>query len=217
MTLSPHWQDAFVHYLKTRPPLPGVKAHDLVSPKGRPRADEIDKLNIRPRLSAVAVVIERYQPSAYRIILIKRSEYAGVHSAQISFPGGQRDRDEVLLQTSLRELHEELGIRLSPSQLLTPLTELYIPPSNFLMYPFAFLCEDTNKCFPDPSEVSDVLYLPLQRLSEEQCFEYNEVTIRGFKTQVKGLMLQNNFIWGATSMVLAEIHYLVKAFTKTGF
>ena len=215
MTLSPHWQDAFVHYLKKRPPLPGVKAHELVAPKGRPRADEIDKLNIRPRLSAVAVVIERYQPSAYRIILIKRSEYAGVHSAQISFPGGQRDRDEVLLQTSLRELHEELGIRLSPSQLLTPLTELYIPPSNFLMYPFVYLCEGINKCFPDPMEVADVLYLPLERLKEDPCFEISEVNIRGIKTQVKALSLHNNIIWGATSMVPAEIHCLIKSFFKT--
>lgn len=212
MNLPPNWQEEFIRYLKKRPPLPGEKSHELVSLSGRMQAAEIDRFQIKPRLSAVAVVFEKYQSESYRILLIKRREYAGVHSAQISFPGGQKDGNEDLLQTSLRELYEELGIFLPPDRLLTPLTKLYIPPSNFLMYPFAYQSDEILKCHPDPSEVADVLYLPLQRLTEEPCFQSCEVDIRGFKTKVPAILLQKNVVWGATAMVLSEIHHLIKSF-----
>ena len=46
-----------------------------------------------------------------KLILIHRKTYKGVHSAQISFPGGKIDRKDVSLKnTALREAHEEVGI-----------------------------------------------------------------------------------------------------------
>lgn len=208
------WQQNFLDYMHSRPALPGEKSHELVAIHGRIRASEIQKFQIKPKISAVAVVFEKVQDH-YRLILIKRKEYAGVHSAQISFPGGRKDGDETLMQTSLRELYEELGIQLTEAHLLTPLTELYIPPSNFLMYPFAYHSEQPLKCYPDPSEVADILHLPLERLREEPCFHLGEVDIRGFKAQVPSITLQGNVIWGATAMVLAEIHCLIKSFMRS--
>ena len=68
--------------------------------------------------------------------LIKRSNYIGVHSGQISFPGGKPEpNDKKLEDTALRECSEELGIHIVNKNLF-PLTPLYIPPSNFLVSPF---------------------------------------------------------------------------------
>lgn len=208
------WQEQFIKFLGNRPTLPGEAAHELVALKGRVKASEINQLEIKPKISAVAVVFEKIFSGEYRIVLIKRREYAGVHSAQISFPGGRRDGDESLIQTSLRELYEEIGVALGTHQLLTPLTELYIPPSNFLMYPFAYRCDVPVKCYPDPNEVADVLYLPLERLAKEPCFELRPVDIRGFSARVPAIELSGHIIWGATAMVLAEIHVLIKRFTQ---
>ncbi|GCD78055.1 coenzyme A pyrophosphatase [Thermaurantimonas aggregans] len=209
-----NWQESFLEFLKARPTLPGEAAHELVALKGRVKASEINQLQIRPKISAVAVVFERVYSDEYRIVLIKRKEYAGVHSAQISFPGGRRDGDESLIQTSLRELYEEVGIAVDEKQLLTPLTELYIPPSNFLMYPFAYKCDTAVKCYPDPNEVADVVYLPLERLAQEPCFELHSVDVRGFNLRVPAIELSGHIIWGATAMVLAEIHMLIKSFIR---
>lgn len=209
-----NWQESFLEFLNTRPTLPGEAAHELVALKGRVKASEINQLQIQPKISAVAVVFEKVYSGEYRIVLIKRKEYAGVHSAQISFPGGRRDGNESLIETSLRELYEEVGIAVSEKQLLTPLTELYIPPSNFLMYPFAYRCDSTMKCYPDPNEVADIVYLPLERLAQEPCFEMRSVDVRGFSLKVPAIELSGHIIWGATAMVLAEIHVLIKSFIR---
>lgn len=213
MTYS-SWQDKFLDFLRSKPPLPGESAHELVALKGRVKASELNSLMVQPKISAVAVVFEKFIDE-YRIVLIKRREYAGVHSAQISFPGGRKEGPESELQASLRELYEELGVKLHADHLLTSLTELYIPPSNFLMYPFAFQVCEPLKIYPDPGEVADVLYLPLQNLTKDPCFQPRKVSVNNFQLSVPAIEIQNHIIWGATAMVLAEVHVLVKKFLST--
>ena len=69
--------------------------------------------------------------------LIKRQIYNGVHSGQISLPGGKKDeKDKTLWKTATRELNEELGVDLSYIKKIKKLKSIYIPPSNFLVKPF---------------------------------------------------------------------------------
>ena len=69
--------------------------------------------------------------------MIKRSNYSGVHSGQISLPGGKFDKnDSSLKDTALRECGEELGINIDLKKDLFALTPLYIPPSNFIVTPY---------------------------------------------------------------------------------
>ena len=69
------------------------------------------------------------------IILIKRSDYIGFHSGEISFPGGKLDnQDKNLRHTALREFYEELGVKLISKKNLTKFTPIYIPPSNSIVF-----------------------------------------------------------------------------------
>ena len=71
-----------------------------------------------------------------KLPLILRPTYEGVHSAQVAFPGGRFEpADENLVNTALRETNEEIGILPGDVEVLGKLTELYIPPSKFLVHP----------------------------------------------------------------------------------
>ena len=77
------------------------------------------------------------------IALILRKTYKGVHSNQVGFPGGKyEDSDGSLEYTALRETEEEVGVSISKIDMITTLTKVYIPPSNYMVYPFFGFCKD---------------------------------------------------------------------------
>ena len=93
-----------------------------------------------------------------RLVLMLRNKYKGVHSNQISLPGGKVDRlDKSLKDTALRETHEEIGLHKDDIDIVGDLSSVYIPPSNFNVYPFIGYINTTPIFHPDPKEVSLIL------------------------------------------------------------
>jgi len=69
--------------------------------------------------------------------LILRTSYNGIHSSQIAFPGGKVEPEDVdLKQTAIRETHEEIDVHPNTINVVRAFTEVYIPPSNYMVYPF---------------------------------------------------------------------------------
>ena len=101
---------------------------------------EFIKLNSNKLLNSkkAAVIAALYEDdNKVRLILILRNTYNGVHSNQIGFPGGSvEDYDKTLFDTAIRETYEEIGVRVQKNELIRELHEIYIPPSNFNVYPF---------------------------------------------------------------------------------
>ena len=64
-------------------------------------------------LARRAAVLALFYPNANMetcLILILRKTYKGVHSAQIGFPGGKFEKEDIDLKaTALRETEEEVG------------------------------------------------------------------------------------------------------------
>jgi hypothetical protein len=61
----------------------------------------------------------------------------GIHSGQISLPGGKAEKtDPGPAFTALREAREEIGIDPEKVTIIGRLTDLYIPPSNYVVSPF---------------------------------------------------------------------------------
>ena len=69
------------------------------------------------------------------LVLMERTGVEGdVHAHQVSFLGGKHEEeDEGFLMTALREVYEEVGVPTADINVLGALSELYIPPSNFLV------------------------------------------------------------------------------------
>ncbi len=196
--------------------LPGEHAHREMAPLGR---YSISPKNLNPKKAGVAVV---YTPDEDlgSIIFIQRSTVLeDVHSGQISFPGGKFDAkyDNDLLDCALRELREEIGLSLSQENFLGPLSELFIPVSNFMVFPYVLLLKSRLEVMEiDRREVSEVFELPVSHLLQEANVDRREmVTSTGVKIKdVPCYTFRDKIIWGATAMITSEFLRIFKESTK---
>jgi 8-oxo-dGTP pyrophosphatase MutT (NUDIX family) len=139
-----------------------------------------------------------------------RHAYKGVHSNQISFPGGKKDDgDESHLYTAIRETKEEIGIDVSPQQIIGNLSELYIPPSHFLVQPFVAWLEETPSFSPEAREVKEILIEPLSAFFKNDILHETEVFIPAYNRSLKvpAFSVQGNTLWGATAMMMQEFRF----------
>ena len=93
------------------------------------------------------------------LALIVRNTYPGVHSSQISFPGGKEEEEDLNLEhTALRETEEEVGVEQNKVKIIRPFSKIYIPPSNFLgCKSFLGFSQENLNFIPNPDEVKRVL------------------------------------------------------------
>jgi len=145
------------------------------------------------------------------IALIKRSTDNSVHSAQISFPGGKSElTDKSLMHTALREAEEEVGIITDSVKIIGSLTKLYIPPSNFDVYPFVGVTYHTPDFKPN-YEVQKIIEVDLETLMKPETCTYKKIQHRtGNDFVVPCYYIQGEVVWGATAMIISELLEVIK-------
>ena len=122
--------------------LGGVKEQFRLAPSYR-KPYNLTKIKAsNPTLASVLILFFPDEHNLTSFILTKRANYDGHHAKQISFPGGKKiPNDANLVETAIRETKEEIGIQIKSQAVFKKLTEVYIPPSNFLAYPFLAVLE----------------------------------------------------------------------------
>lgn len=146
----------------------------------------------------------------WEVLLTQRHCYNGAHSGQVSFPGGKRDRkDADFWATASRETLEEVGLAGDRLQQVAPLTQIFIPLTNFAIYPFLALRLGNAPIVPNPHEVADYKNFPLRLfdpgLAQMVDFDCSD----GVNRPAPTWLYEGYTIWGATAMVLSEIFRLV--------
>jgi 8-oxo-dGTP pyrophosphatase MutT (NUDIX family) len=181
---------------------------------------EFIKLNSNKLLNSkkAAVIAALYEDdNKVRLILILRNTYNGVHSNQIGFPGGRvEDYDKTLFDTAIRETYEEIGVRVQKNELIRELHEIYIPPSNFNVYPFLVILNHPPSFVKDDKEVKEVITIDLEsllncKITQTQISipaKLNELNIQN-DVEVPAFKLAGYNVWGATAMMLSEIRDLI--------
>jgi 8-oxo-dGTP pyrophosphatase MutT (NUDIX family) len=192
--------------------LPGVEAQYKMAPIKRIQPDENYYLKKQAAPKSSVLVLLYPKNNAVHVVLIERPIYKGAHSGQISFPGGKVDKNDLNpMHTAIRETFEEIGIQISEKNILTELTSLYIPASNFEVFPFLAWINETPTFIPNKREVAAILETPISLL-------LNDNTVNKFKVSVNGELNQNvpcfkiydNIVWGATAMILSELKEIIK-------
>ena len=145
----------------------------------------------------------------WHVLFIQRTSPPGdYHAGQISFPGGSVDPgDGDAEDTALREAEEEVGIDRATVRVLGRLTPLYIPVSNFRVE-VVVGCADAGAAYKlQEAEVARALEIPLVSFLREGARKVSDRnTSRGpLLKDVPYWGVEGEEIWGATSMMVAEL------------
>jgi 8-oxo-dGTP pyrophosphatase MutT (NUDIX family) len=157
----------------------------------------------RPRAS-VLVPLYRHQ-GALHVILTRRSDEVEHHKGEISFPGGAFEQtDSDLSFTALRECHEEIGLLPQQVRILGRLDDL-VTVSCFLVAVYVGVLDDDLSPFEwvtQPSEVAEVLEVPLLHLTERRNVIEVPRLRNGELVVSEGFQFGEHTIWGATARML---------------
>jgi 8-oxo-dGTP pyrophosphatase MutT (NUDIX family) len=176
-----------------------------------------DALSVDGRACREASVLALFLPGddGPVLVLTVRHDELPDHGGQISFPGGQREGDESLSETALREANEEIGLSPTSVQVLGDLTPLYIPPSNFCVHPFVGAAAYDLPLHPTDREVDQILRAPLDRLLAPETRVVEPWTLHGQEVKVPYYEVDGHTVWGATAMMIAELLAVLRDVTST--
>ncbi len=194
---------------KLKGPMPGLRAQLEMITNPRPGHKVYHEVEDSCIKAGVLVFLYPWRGQLY-LVLTRRTEQMVFHQAQISFPGGRQERGESIEQTAIREAQEELKIQPKSIRILGKLTPLYIPPSNYCIYPIVATADARPDFHPSRQEVAEVVEVPLGHLLDAQNISKETWTLRGESIEVPFYFFKGHKIWGATAMVLAELVSLLK-------
>lgn len=196
--------------------LPSLHAHLKMAPIGRKETMMPEYYSNRnPRQSAVMMLFYPKNGQTH-LVLTKRNAYPGVHSSQISFPGGKAEPEDAdLAVTALRETFEEIGVSPDDIDVVMPFSEIYIPPSNFLVQPFLGLAKKELVFKPDPKEVTAIIQLPLDTFLDDSIITSSPMqTSYAQNIMVPAFVFEGHVVWGATAMIMSELKETIKIALK---
>lgn len=198
--------------------LPGKTAQYKMAPLKRNMPETPSKREAK--YAGVLILLYPVEEEHY-IILIRRSLYDGVHSGQISFPGGKYEsRDGDLIYTALRETDEEIGVSANEIQVIGKLTPLLIPVSNYIVHPVVGALTSEPAFERNNKEVEEIFSVKLETLTRPGCIIYNGEIYENERYIKAPYFHYKQFkIWGATAMILSEfieLHQNIKPGLKSG-
>lgn len=158
-----------------------------------------------PRLGAVLVLLYPHDDELYLPLTVRTAALRN-HSGEVSLPGGSFDAaDRTLSRTALREASEELAIAPESVTLLTQLTPVWIPVSNFEITPFVGWTAQRPSFRLSPGEVAELIETPLRVLLQPETIQREERFIRDRHMDISFFAVGPHKVWGATAAVLAEL------------
>lgn len=160
------------------------------------------------RRAAVCLLIvadEGSEQGQQSVVLTLRAATLRSHGGQWSLPGGRLDPGEDEVEAVLREVHEELGVELSPDAVLGRLDD-FVTRSGYVMTPVVIWHADVEfRPDPNPAEVASVHTVPLPELGLEPQF----LSIEESDRPVIQMSLLGTLLHAPTAAVLHQLGELL--------
>ena len=188
-------------------PLPGLQAQMRMAPSViRP-----GKSKLPLRDSGVLLLLYPVKEQLYTVFM-KRPEYGGPHSGQISFPGGKFEKgDASLTDTALRESHEEIGISPGIGGSAGYINAAVPFRSAILNYlPVVGFLPEKPHFITDPKEVVYLIEAEIDLLLKRWIVKREILILGNLSIEVPYYDIHGNHVWGATAMILSEFLEVIR-------
>jgi len=166
-----------------------------------------------PKKCGVLLLLYPFENQIF-IPFIKRTLSDYPHSGQISFPGGKYENsDESVIYTAIRETHEEIGVVPQDILLAGSLTSIFIPVSNFIVFPSVGYVLSRPVFDANAAEVQEIIEVSLNIFIDPKYLSTFKLRMSNKEIAVPCYRVGNNTIWGATAMIMSEF---VESVNRTG-
>jgi 8-oxo-dGTP pyrophosphatase MutT (NUDIX family) len=158
------------------------------------------------KAAAVALVLLPDEQGRGCFLLTKRAPTLRAHTGQWALPGGRMDAGESPETAALRELDEEVGLKLGAGKSLGLLDD-YPTRSGFVITPVVFWADDPGALSPNPAEVARVHLVPLEDLDAPDVPRF--ISIPESDRPVIQLPLLGSLIHAPTAAVIYQMREVV--------
>lgn len=195
-----------------------LRHREAAMPFRRATREEHEARGITVREAAVVFLLFPDSAGIWRGALMERTPYDGVHSGQVSIPGGEREPHDADFQsTGLREFQEEMGVQIESSSVVGDLHPLYIPPSRFAVEPFVAVASREPEWSPDSVEVAAVLRPTCAEIAAKGALRPMPVVVRpGVRMDMPAFEVEGRAVWGATALMLTEFAAIWREIQRGG-
>lgn len=165
-----------------------------------------DGADLKPAAVTIAVGEEGDGSGAAAFLLTRRAMTLRAHGGQWALPGGRCDPGETLEQAALRELEEELGLRVAAQNVLGVLDD-YPTRSGYAVSPVIVWLDDARGLAPNPQEVASAHWVRLGDLESDEVVSFE--TIPESPRQLIRLRIGEHHIHAPTAALVYQFRELV--------
>ena len=198
----------FFDFLKERlqQSLPGKNAHNRMLPEPADNSPELPQKSIDSSGHPSGVLVPLFPGDAgdLHVILTVRTESIR-HAGQISFPGGRSDSDETIIETALRETHEEIGIPSSKIEVRGTLSPFYLYRTDNRITPVVGTLHDKPDMRRNEAEVAEIITVRLDDLLSQSYLKREKWELSKASYWVPYWDFHRVPLWGATAMMMSEL------------
>ena len=161
------------------------------------------RLDVDAPEAAVLIALTR-EESDPEIVFTRRSSHLNTHSGEVAFPGGKRDpEDRSLLQTALRESHEEIGLPTDQVDFLGTTGDV-ISRFGIKVTPYVGIIEPETELVANPHELDRIFRVPVSFFLESDKIRTDKLSYRHMTFHVPAWQFGEYQIWGLTAIMLVE-------------
>ena len=169
-------------------------------------AMDVAALGLKPAAVAITLVEASGTSGAAAFLLTERAATLRAHSGQWALPGGRCDAGETAIAAVLRELEEEVGVRLGPEAALGLLDD-YPTRSGYLITPVVLWAGADIVLRPNPDEVAAVHRISLAEIAREDAVDF--VSIPESDRRVVRVHIEGSRVHAPTAAVLYQFRELL--------
>lgn len=164
-----------------------------------------------PRVPAAVLIPFVCVDGVWNLLFTKRANGVATHRGEISFPGGSAEMDDGdLIETALRETHEEIGIDKTKIRILGSIDP--VPTvSNFCVLPVIGIIDWPVELRLNEAEVEKTILIPIDWLKHENNWHQEEFVYEEgkSKTVIHYDDYQDDHLWGLTAMLAQQVLKLI--------